>query len=100
MTIGRPIQTMTSATTSTPRSMVTFAEVAHLPVIPETHPQREHDSVNVFKRCSCKNDAGKLLGSACPKRNRTGHGQWGWRIELSNTRRALSSCPVRAGAST
>jgi hypothetical protein len=39
MTIGRPIQTMTSATTSTPRSMVTFAEVAHLPVIPETHPQ-------------------------------------------------------------
>jgi integrase len=36
----------------------------------------------VYKRCSCKNDAGKLLGSACPKRNRTGHGQWGWRIEL------------------
>lgn len=37
---------------------------------------------SVFKRCSCTDDSGKLLGLACAKRNRTGHGQWGWRIEL------------------
>src|SRR2546430_10076857 len=37
---------------------------------------------SIFRRCSCVDDAGKPLGSACPKRNRTGHGQWCYRIEL------------------
>lgn len=37
---------------------------------------------SVFRRCSCVDDQGKPLGNSCPKRNRTGHGQWCYRIEL------------------
>jgi hypothetical protein len=37
---------------------------------------------SVFRRCSCVDGAGKTLGSKCLKRNRTGHSQWCYRIEL------------------
>ena len=37
---------------------------------------------SVFRRCSCVDELGKELGTACPKRTRTGHGQWCYRIEL------------------
>lgn len=36
----------------------------------------------VSRRCGCRDEHGNLLGSACPKRKRTGHGQWFYRIEL------------------
>jgi Phage integrase, N-terminal SAM-like domain len=37
---------------------------------------------SVFRRCSCVDGSGKLLGLSCPKRHRTGHGQWCYRIEF------------------
>jgi integrase len=36
----------------------------------------------VSRRCGCRDEHGNLVGTACPKRQRTGHGQWFYRIEL------------------
>jgi integrase len=45
-------------------------------------------------------DAGKELGNKCPKRNRTGHGQWGWRIELPSDAAGVRRPRRRSGFSS
>ncbi|WP_199754049.1 hypothetical protein [Amycolatopsis sp. WAC 01375] len=37
---------------------------------------------SVFKRCSCRDNNNRELGSNCPKLTQHRHGQWCWRIEL------------------
>jgi integrase len=40
---------------------------------------------SVSRRCSCRGEDGKELGSECPRLKRSGHGHWFWRIELPAT---------------
>lgn len=34
----------------------------------------------VFKRCSCRDDSGRLLGSRCPRLRNGTHGRWRWQL--------------------
>lgn len=36
----------------------------------------------VFKRCACRDERGRSVGSECPKLAQTWHGQWAYRVEL------------------
>ena len=55
-----------------------------------------------FKRCGCRDTAGKRLGQSCPQLRRPGgawsrnHGQWHWQIELP-PRADGSRRPLRRG---
>ncbi|WIX82927.1 hypothetical protein QRX50_20240 [Amycolatopsis carbonis] len=37
---------------------------------------------STYRRCSCRDEAGRELGAACPKLKNSRHGQWAFRIEL------------------
>lgn len=37
---------------------------------------------STFRRCGCRDEAGKQLGQACTKLTSRRHGTWGWRQEL------------------
>ena len=36
---------------------------------------------STFKRCGCRDEAGRQLGKACPDLSKTGHGRWYYRID-------------------
>jgi hypothetical protein len=40
-------------------------------------------SGSVFKRCGCRDEAGKPLGSDCPRLAKSDHGSWYYKAELA-----------------
>lgn len=36
----------------------------------------------VFRRCGCRDAAGKQTGAGCPQLSRTGHGSWWFRVDI------------------
>ncbi|MCG5213114.1 tyrosine-type recombinase/integrase [Streptosporangium soli] len=59
-----------------------------------------------FKRCSCRDEAGKERGRTCPKLRRAGggwsnrHGSWYYQIELPPTGEGKRRAPLRRGGFT